>query len=530
MLLLLTITLLPIQAASAEGEVAPTTGDGDAAVATAQEPVSDEARFAAAQDHVCTGWVQIDTSGTVTGNQPMVGWAVDSSESGLTAGVDLIEIYRGSTRVAADAIGVSRPDVDAYWGKSDMRAGYSIPIDWSTQPGGEQTYTVRARTACDWVGSDVVLNVNPTPPPPPAPTAALSIGDERGTVGYYNSGGYYGSSSCVSRDLYGNCTQYSNPSGYGQTCVSRDVYGNCTQYSSSGGYGQTCISRDIYGNCNQYSSGSYGQTCVSRDAYGNCLSYGSSGTGSCMSRDIYGNCTSSGSYGTSGSSQTNFDFPVTLSPASSQSVTVNYATADGSAVAGTDYTATNGTLTFAAGETSKYVTIQVRARSSGGGNRTFYVRLSNPSNASIADGEGVGTIEQSSSSSSSDYYYGSGNQTCLQRDLYGNCTNWGSSGQGICSPGYTWDGYACRQTGTTNQGYQVTVTATTGVTLTWQQTPNATSYQIWHGLNGTCNSFTPVTSFLPPTTTHTFNINGPQCLEVRDQAGARAYITSVVIR
>ena len=50
-------------------------------------------------------------------------------------------------------------------------------------------------------------------------------------------------------------------------------------------------------------------------------------------------------------------FAVTLSRAASGTVTVGYATADGTAAAGSDYTATNGTLTFAAGETSKTVSV-----------------------------------------------------------------------------------------------------------------------------------------------------------------------------
>src|SRR5207302_9050221 len=48
-------------------------------------------------------------------------------------------------------------------------------------------------------------------------------------------------------------------------------------------------------------------------------------------------------------------FTVTLSPASSRSVTVDYATADGTATAGSDYTAAAGTLSFAAGETAKNI-------------------------------------------------------------------------------------------------------------------------------------------------------------------------------
>src|SRR5205823_13043755 len=70
----------------------------------------------------------------------------------------------------------------------------------------------------------------------------------------------------------------------------------------------------------------------------------------------------------------------------------NYATADGTAMAGSDYQATSGTLTFMPGETQKTVTVSVIGDTANEPDETFFVRLSSPSNASIADGEGVGTI------------------------------------------------------------------------------------------------------------------------------------------
>ena len=53
------------------------------------------------------------------------------------------------------------------------------------------------------------------------------------------------------------------------------------------------------------------------------------------------------------------DFAVTLGRASASTVSVDYATSDGTATAGEDYTATSGTLTFAAGETAKTVSVPV---------------------------------------------------------------------------------------------------------------------------------------------------------------------------
>ena len=88
-------------------------------------------------------------------------------------------------------------------------------------------------------------------------------------------------------------------------------------------------------------------------------------------------------------------FEVSLSGAfttASHSVTVDYATADGTAVAGEDYTATSGTLTFAAGETVKTVNVPVLDDAVDEGEETFTFRLSNATGGRIGDGEATGTI------------------------------------------------------------------------------------------------------------------------------------------
>ena len=83
------------------------------------------------------------------------------------------------------------------------------------------------------------------------------------------------------------------------------------------------------------------------------------------------------------------DFAVSLSRAASGTVTVDYATSDGSATAGADYTAASGTLTFAAGETEKTVSVPVLDDSIDEGEETFTLRLSNATGAHIADGGSV---------------------------------------------------------------------------------------------------------------------------------------------
>ena len=91
----------------------------------------------------------------------------------------------------------------------------------------------------------------------------------------------------------------------------------------------------------------------------------------------------------------NAAFTVSLSRAfttASHSVTVDYATSDGTAKAGEDYTATSGTLTFAAGETTKTVNVPVLDDAIDEGEETFTLRLSNVQGARAGDLEATGTI------------------------------------------------------------------------------------------------------------------------------------------
>ena len=89
------------------------------------------------------------------------------------------------------------------------------------------------------------------------------------------------------------------------------------------------------------------------------------------------------------------DFAVTLSRAASGTVAVAYATADGTATAGEDYTARNGELSFDPGETEKTVRVPVLDDAIDEGEETFTLRLTNASGARIADGTATGTIENS---------------------------------------------------------------------------------------------------------------------------------------
>ena len=85
-------------------------------------------------------------------------------------------------------------------------------------------------------------------------------------------------------------------------------------------------------------------------------------------------------------------FTVTLSASSTSTVTVAYATANGTAIAGSDYTSASGTLSFAPGQTTMTVAVPVTGDRVDEPDETFTVNLSGPVNGTISDGLGVGTI------------------------------------------------------------------------------------------------------------------------------------------
>src|SRR5262249_15772252 len=85
-------------------------------------------------------------------------------------------------------------------------------------------------------------------------------------------------------------------------------------------------------------------------------------------------------------------FTVALTRESAQAVSVDYATADGTATAGQDYEAISGTLVFAPGETTKTITIYITGDREAEDKETFFVELSQAENAILRDALGMGTI------------------------------------------------------------------------------------------------------------------------------------------
>jgi hypothetical protein len=88
----------------------------------------------------------------------------------------------------------------------------------------------------------------------------------------------------------------------------------------------------------------------------------------------------------------NATFTVTLAPISGQNVTVNYATANGSALAGEDFTAGSGTLAIPAGSSTAMIVVPILFDTRNEATESFNVTLSMPTNATINVGTGTGTI------------------------------------------------------------------------------------------------------------------------------------------
>jgi hypothetical protein len=93
-------------------------------------------------------------------------------------------------------------------------------------------------------------------------------------------------------------------------------------------------------------------------------------------------------------------FTVTKTGSTSSSFSVNYASANGTATAGSDYTATSGTLTFAAADATKTVTVATIDDTTAESNETVLVNLSGATGgATISDSQGTGTINDNDSAS-----------------------------------------------------------------------------------------------------------------------------------
>lgn len=114
------------------------------------------------------------------------------------------------------------------------------------------------------------------------------------------------------------------------------------------------------------------------------------GSGTINNNDAAPSFTISDASATAGSA---LSFTVTKTGSTALSHSVNYATANGTAVAGTHYTAKSGTLTFTSAQTSQTISVATTAGSVTSGSKAMVVNLSAAtSGATIADSQGSGTI------------------------------------------------------------------------------------------------------------------------------------------
>ena len=155
------------------------------------------------------------------------------------------------------------------------------------------------------------------------------------------------------------------------------------------------------------------------------------------------------------SGTTTLSFNVTMSAASASTVTVNYSTADATAVAPGDYGALTGNLTFSPGQTSRSIAVSVVGDAAVEPTETFRVNLSAPAGATIADGQGVGTIANDDAT---------GPQQVVWTSLVGATSSgnsltktaaiaWGNAGA-VSSQQIAGDGYV-EVTGTANSSYRM---------------------------------------------------------------------------
>ena len=163
-------------------------------------------------------------------------------------------------------------------------------------------------------------------------------------------------------------------------------------------------------------------------------------------------------------------FTITLTPASGQTVTVDFATANGTATAPADYTSATGTVIFAPGVTTQTVNVLVQGDNLDEANETFTVNLTSPTIATITDNQGLGTITDDDAAPELSI----NNVTVTEGD-----------------------------TGTTTAGFSVTMSAASGQTVTVD----------FATVNGTATapsdyaSATGTVTFAPGTTTQPVNIS-----------------------
>jgi Ca2+-binding RTX toxin-like protein len=114
-------------------------------------------------------------------------------------------------------------------------------------------------------------------------------------------------------------------------------------------------------------------------------------TGTIVNDDVVINLSANQTIVEGNSNPQNVTYTVTLSRSDTRVITVNYATANGTATAGSDYTSRTGTLTFNSGVTSQSINIPILNDSINEANETFTLTLTSPTNANLGTRTSVTT-------------------------------------------------------------------------------------------------------------------------------------------
>ncbi len=352
-------------------------------------------------------WIELDLVGTGTSNRDATGSKVYATAGGVT---QLREQNGGYHR----------------WSQNDRRIHFGlahngqadIQVRW---PNGtvEQFNGLQANRLYRVTegGSAQAETLNPVPPFP-TPTA----GDECGapqylakwdravfvwkdctsgvwsvqvTAGDYKSATYSGTVTAAAGQTFTSVTRKNLESGEGDVVNSSDptkiVYHLSPQASNKDGFGFTLP------------TGATG--CFSAQLPPGAMVLLGAGTKpvpAAFDLGTFAACTNSVSLSIADASGVETDgmlnFTVSLSSASSSTVTVDYQTQPGTATAPADYTSVSDTLVFNPGQTSKTISVPLIDDGISEGPETFTVQLGNASNAVISDGTAVGTINDGGSS------------------------------------------------------------------------------------------------------------------------------------
>ncbi|HEX4129841.1 MAG TPA: cellulose binding domain-containing protein [Pirellulales bacterium] len=188
------------------------------------------------------------------------------------------------------------------------------------------------------------------------------------------------------------------------------------------------------------------------------------------------------------SGQTNMVFTVNLSTASTNTVSVQYATSNGTATAGSDYLATGGTLTFAPGQTSKTISVPILGDTTIEPDETFSLTLSNPVGATLGQASATGTILNDDTQATTGNYtfqvtsdWGSGftGQITVNNTSAAAINNWQLSFDFAGQLTSIWDATIESHTGTTyvvqNAGWNSSIAAGGSVTFGFNGSPGNVS-------------------------------------------------------